>query len=227
LATVIDQIEPGYHVFLAWKNAFLKQYEKFSRYLRTLLQQSARLRPEEGTGSSGCGAKAIPDHHRPLSDGFQAECLHVHIDFPLLQRLALPITIGSVRHSRIKIYDVRIIRLLEVLLHGGNTVGGWTPSRSTRPSSPPSSFPRKPTGLNLRKLKDHGLLERDGSRYAYRLTPKGVQVALLLLLFTNVSAGRWPTADSITNPTPRTGPTANSKPLTTRLTRLSRTSLMY
>jgi hypothetical protein len=27
------------------------------------------------------------------------------------------------------------------------------------------------------------LLQRDGSRYAYRLTPKGVQVALIFLLF--------------------------------------------
>jgi hypothetical protein len=35
----------------------------------------------------------------------------------------------------------------------------------------------------LRKLKGHGLLQRDGSRYAYRLTPKGVQVALLFLFF--------------------------------------------
>jgi len=43
-------------------------------------------------------------------------------------------------------------------------------------------------GLNqlrydLRKLKGHGLLERDDSRYAYRLTAKGVQVALLFLFF--------------------------------------------
>ena len=36
---------------------------------------------------------------------------------------------------------------------------------------------------DLRKLKGHGLIERDGSRYAYRLTPKGVQVALLFLFF--------------------------------------------
>jgi hypothetical protein len=43
-------------------------------------------------------------------------------------------------------------------------------------------------GLNqlrydLRKLKGHGLLERDGTRYAYGLTTKGVQVALLFLFF--------------------------------------------
>src|SRR4051812_32652703 len=38
LATVIDQIEHGHHVFRAyWKNAFLKQYEKFSRFLRNEL----------------------------------------------------------------------------------------------------------------------------------------------------------------------------------------------
>ena len=53
--------------------------------------------------------------------GFQAQCLNVHVDFPLLQRLALPITAGSVRYPGIKIHDTRIIRLLEALLHGGNT----------------------------------------------------------------------------------------------------------
>jgi hypothetical protein len=36
---------------------------------------------------------------------------------------------------------------------------------------------------DLRKLKGHALLERDGSRYAYRLTTKGVEVALLFLFF--------------------------------------------
>ena len=36
---------------------------------------------------------------------------------------------------------------------------------------------------DLRKLKGHGLLQRDGARYAYQLTEKGVQVALLFLFF--------------------------------------------
>ena len=58
--------------------------------------------------------------------GFQAQWLNVHVDFPLLQRLALPITIGAVRYPGIKIHDPRVIRLLEVLLHGGSQVGGWT-----------------------------------------------------------------------------------------------------
>ena len=49
-----------------------------------------------------------------------------HTDFPLLQRIALPITVGAVRYPGIKIQDTRIIRLLEVLLHAGTQVGGWT-----------------------------------------------------------------------------------------------------
>src|ERR1700739_1208629 len=56
---------------------------------------------------------------------FQAQWLNVHVDFPLLQRIALPIPIGSNRYPGIKIHDTRIIRLLEVLLHGGAHLGGW------------------------------------------------------------------------------------------------------
>jgi hypothetical protein len=38
LGTVVDQIDHGHHVFRAyWKNAFLKQYEKFCTFLRNQL----------------------------------------------------------------------------------------------------------------------------------------------------------------------------------------------
>ena len=61
------------------------------------------------------------------------------------------------------------------------------PSRSTAPSSPPFSCPRRlrpePTALRPPQAQGHALLQRDASRYAYRLTQKGVQVALLFLFF--------------------------------------------
>ena len=56
---------------------------------------------------------------------FQAQCLNVHVDFPLLQRLALPICAGTVHYPGIKIHDTRMIRLMEVLLHAGTRVAGW------------------------------------------------------------------------------------------------------
>ena len=190
LATVIDQIEHGHHVFRAnWKHAFLKQYEKFSRFLRNeLVSNNLHDFPlKKGLDH----LEAVRKRFQTITDrfaGFQAQCLNVHVDFPLLQRIALPITIGTVRFPGIKIHDTRIIRLLEVLLHNGSTVGGWTANQIHQAVISTFQISPKHYGLNqlrydLRKLKGHGLLERDGCRYAYRLTAKGVDVALLFLFF--------------------------------------------
>jgi hypothetical protein len=190
LATVLDQIEHGHHVFRAyWKNAFLKQYEKFSCFLRNELC-SNNLR-DFGLKKGIDHLDAVRKRFQTITDrfaSFQAQCLNVHVDFPLLQRLALPITIGTVRYPGVKIHDARIIRLLEVLPHGGNTVGGWTAKQIHAAILTTFQLSAKAYGLNqlrydLRKLKGHGLLEREGRRYAYRLTTKGVHVALLFLLF--------------------------------------------
>jgi hypothetical protein len=55
--------------------------------------------------------------------------------------MALPITAGSVYYPGIKIHETRIIRLLDVLLHAGNNLGGW----SARQISRASKFPKRPT----------------------------------------------------------------------------------
>jgi len=190
LATVIEQIEHGHHVFRAyWKNSFLKQYEKFSRFLRNELV-SNNLR-DFGLKKGLNHLDAVRKRFQIITDRFadcQAHWLNVHVDFPLLQRLALPVTIGTVRYPGIKIHEPRIIRLMEVLLHGGTTVGGWTVKQIHQAVLTTFELSAKTYGLNqlrydLRKLKGHGLLERDGRRYAYRLSAKGLQVALLFLFF--------------------------------------------
>src|SRR5664279_3938350 len=216
LATVIEQIEHGHHVFRAyWKNAFLKQYEKFSLFLRNELV-SNNLR-DFGLKKGLDHLDAVRQKFQIITDrfaGFQAQCLNVHVDFPLLQRLALPITIGSVRYPGIKIQDTRMIRLLEVLLHGGNTVGGWTAKQIHEAVLTTFQLSPKTYGLNqlrydLRKLKGHGLLQRDGTRYAYRLTSKGIQVALLFLFFHKRLCG--PLANSRFHHTPDPAHAPDSK----------------
>ncbi|MGB6941815.1 MAG: hypothetical protein WBE37_05445, partial [Bryobacteraceae bacterium] len=190
LSTVIEQIEHGHHVYRAyWKSAFLKQYERFSTYLRNELCSN---------NLSNFGLKKGLDHLAAVREKFQlitdrfaacqAQWLNVHVDFPLLQRIALPITIGSVRYPGIKIHEARIIRLLEVLLHGGSNISGWTAKQIHQAVLSAFSLTAKAYTLNqlrydLRKLRGHALLQRDGKRYAYRLTPKGIQVALLFLFF--------------------------------------------
>jgi hypothetical protein len=190
LGTVIDQIEHGHHVFRAyWKNAFLKQYEKFCTLLRNELC-SNNLR-DFGLRKGLEHLNAVRTKFLAITDrfaGFQAQWLNVHVDFPLLQRIALPITAGSVYYAGIKIHETRIIRLLEVLLHGSNNLGAWSAKHIHQVILESFHLTEKAYGLNqlrydLRKLKGHGLLERDGSRYTYRLTSKGIQVALLFLFF--------------------------------------------
>jgi hypothetical protein len=121
LAAVIDQFDHGHHVFRAYfKNAVLRQYEKFATFLRNELCSNNLT--DFGLKKGLDHLDAVRHRFQEITDrfaGYQAQWLNVHVDFPLLQRLALPVTVGTVRYSGIKIHDTRIIRLCEVLLHGG------------------------------------------------------------------------------------------------------------
>jgi len=190
LYTIIDQIAHGHHVFRVYfRNAVLRQYEKFLMLLRNELCSNNLY--DFGLRKDLKHLDEVRHKFQAIISrfaGFQAQWLNVHVDFPLLQRIALPITVGSVRYPGIKVQDTRVIRLLEVLLHGSTQVGGWTTKEIHHAVLTAFHLSDKAYSLNqlrydLRKLKAHGLLERDGSRYAYHLTLKGVQVAILFLFF--------------------------------------------
>ncbi len=190
LHSVMDQMEHGHHVFRAyWKNAFLKQYEKFLTFLRNEIccNNLANFRLKKSLDN----LPAVRQRFLEITDrfaGFQAQCLNVHVDFPLLQRIALPILHGKAKVPGIKIHDTRVVRLMEALLHAGTRISGWPTKQIHEAVLTTFHLTPKQYGLNqlrydLRKIKAHGLVERDGRRYACRLTGKGVQVALLFLFF--------------------------------------------
>src|SRR5438876_1236349 len=190
LHTTLEQVEHGHHIFRAyWKNAFLKQYEKFSTFLRHELCSNNLA--DFGLKKGLEHLAAVRQKFLLITDrfaAFQAQTLNVHVDFPLLQRLALPVIIGTARFPGIKIHDTRMIRLMEVLLHGGTRLSGWRAAQIhqavlTTYTLMPSRYGLNQLRYDLRKMRAHGLLERDGQRYAYRLTDKGVKVAVLLVLF--------------------------------------------
>ena len=216
LHSVMDQMEHGHHVFRAyWKNAFLKQYEKASTFLRNEIVSNnlANFRIKKGLDN----LPFIRQRFLEITDrfaGFQAQCLNVHVDFPLLQRIALPITHGTVKFPGIKIHDTRIIRLMEVLLHAGTRVGGWSTKQIHEAVLSTFQLTAKQYGINqlrydLRKLKAHGLIQRDGRRYAYLLSDKGIQVALLFLFFHKKLCG--PLANSRFHHKPNESQKPNSK----------------
>jgi hypothetical protein len=216
LNTVVEQVEHGHHIFRAYyRNAFIKQYEKFSTYLRNEACSN---------NLADFGLKKGLDHLAAVREkllavtgrfaAFQAQCLNVHVDFPLLQRLALPVTAGTVKYPGIKIHDTRMIRLMEVLLHSGTLVSGWRTRQIHDAILTSFRIGADRYGLNqlrydLRKLKAHGLLARNGKRYAYRLTEKGAKVALLFILFHKQLCG--PLANSLFHHQTATAPRPNSK----------------
>jgi len=59
----------------------------------------------------------------------------------------------------------------------------------------PANYTLTQLRYDLRKMKAHGLLQRDGRRYAYTLTEQGTRAALLFVLFHHRVCG--PLADSL------------------------------
>jgi hypothetical protein len=127
LNTTLEQIEHGHHIFRAyWKHAFVKQYEKFATFLRNEVCSNnlADFGLRKGLEHLGDVREKFLGITERFAT-FQARCMNAHVDFPLLQRLLLPVTVGSARYPGIKIHDTRMIRLVQVLLHAGTAVGGW------------------------------------------------------------------------------------------------------
>ena len=100
-------------------------YEKFSTFLR--LEALSNNLKDFGLKKSLENLAAVRQRLTAITDrfaAFEAEALNVQVDFPLFQRLALPIISGRTRVPGIKIHDTRMIRLMEVLLHSGTKIGG-------------------------------------------------------------------------------------------------------
>jgi DNA-binding HxlR family transcriptional regulator len=64
---------------------------------------------------------------------------------------------------------------MTVLCQGDNHLGRFGLKEQT--------YPMSSLSYDLRKLKGHGLVERDRGRYRYRLTEKGQRAAVLFLMF--------------------------------------------
>jgi len=190
LCTVLEKIDHGHHVLRACaRKAVVRMYEKYARFLR-VEALSNRLK-DFGLKKGLDNLDAVRRTLAAVTDrfaAFEAESLDVHVDFPLFQRVALPVSLGRSRIPGIKIHDTRLIRLMEVLLHGGVPIAGWRSAEIHQRILAAFNLTSKHYTLtqlryDMRKLRAHGILERVGRRYAYRLTGKGIRVALMFVLF--------------------------------------------
>ena len=216
LETVLEAVEHGHHVLRAYsKKAALRMYQKGRTFLR-LEVLSNRLKDFQ-LNKGLENLEAVRQKLAAATDrfaAFEAEALNTPIDFPLFQRLALPIQHGRSRVPGIKIHDTRLLRLLEVLLHAGTQISGWRSRQRheavlTAYGLSEPSYTLTQLRYDRRKLKAPGLVERLSRSYNYRLTSKGIRVAVMLLLFHKRVCG--PLAHSLFAPRPAESPQPRTK----------------
>lgn len=206
LQVVQERINQAHHILRAYfKNSFVKQYEKFRTFFR--MEVCTNNTPDIRVPKSLVNLPLIRQRSIEILDmfaGLQANALNAHFDFPLFQRMALPITQGNTRIAGIKIHDTRMIRLMETIMHAGTCLAGW--SSQLLHQNIVATFELPNYTLNqlrydLRKMKAHGLVERDGKHYSYRLTQKGAKVVAMFVLFHKRVCG--PLANSLFHHRPR------------------------
>jgi hypothetical protein len=188
--SMLEKLDHGHHVLRIYcKSLVARMYEKFTTFLR--LEICVNRLKDLGLNKGLENLNALRQKLVVVTDrlaDFEAGLLNVHIDFPLFQRLAKPIPSGRTKIPGIKIQDTRMMRLMEVLLHGGSQIAGWRTAQIHEAiraafELPPDAYTLNQLRYDLRKMKGHGLLERDGKRYCYRLTEKGKRVAAMFILF--------------------------------------------
>jgi hypothetical protein len=125
--STLEKLDHGHHVLRVYcKSLVARIYEKFETLL--CLEICVNRLKDLGLNQGLENLHALRQKLVAVTDrlaGFEAELLNVHVDFPLFQRLALPITCGRTRIRGIKIQDTRMMRLMEVLLQGGPQLHGW------------------------------------------------------------------------------------------------------
>jgi hypothetical protein len=190
LHTMLEKLDHGHHVLRIYcKSLVARTYEKFGTFLR--VEVCVNRLKDLGLNK---GLEQLPALREKLIDvtdrlaGVEADLLNVHVDFPLFERLAKPIAAGRTKLPGIKIHDTRMLRLMEVLLHGGSQLAGWRTAQLYIAvleafAITPTAYSLTQLRYDVRKLRAHGLLERQGRSYSYRLTTKGVKVAALFVLF--------------------------------------------
>src|SRR5881409_2738999 len=77
---------------------------------------------------------------------------------------------------------------MEALLHAGTQLAGWRTveihtALLTTFGLTKEAYTLTQLRYDLRKMKAHGLVEREGRRYCYRLTNKAIRVAAMFILF--------------------------------------------
>jgi hypothetical protein len=185
----VKLLDEGYYVFKAWfKRCSIKQYRKFSNFLRFELtcNNLPDMRLKKGLNNLPLfeqKAEEILDRYSET----ESSMLNCHADIDYFAKHSKPVMQGQTKIPAIHVYQERINRLLEVLLHDNRAIGEWK-SMDIRKriineyELDGRSYSRNQVIYDIRKLRAHGIVEKLKRRNSYRLTSYGLKVALAFTL---------------------------------------------
>jgi hypothetical protein len=107
LHRVLEKLDHGHHVLRIYcKNLVGRMYQKFSNFLRVevCVNRMKDLGLNRGLKHLGCLRQKLIRITDPFA-GFEVQSLNVHVDFSLIQRIALPVTAGKTKIAGIRIHD--------------------------------------------------------------------------------------------------------------------------
>jgi len=205
LHRLLEKLDPGHPVLRVYcKSLVARRYEKFSTFLR--LEISVHRMKDLGLNKDW--RICLPSvrsgwPRRIVCPALQLSCSTFRSTSRCSQRWAPPVTVAKTKIAGIKIQDTRMIRLMEVPRHGGPQLHGWrtTPIHEAILSAfglSPQAYSLTQLRYDLRKMKAHGLGERPGRPYCYRLTPKASGWRPCSFSSTSAFVGLRPTACSTT-----------------------------
>lgn len=181
----LNRIEQGYYVFKAYfKRCSVKKYRKHSNFLRYELtcNHLPDLKLKKALEHLPVFEKKAEEVLDRYSET-EAEMLNVHAEVDYFTKHASPVMVGQTKISGIHVYQPRIHRMMEVLLHDNRGISEWKSMDIRRKVLESNElagdeYSRNQVIYDVRKLRAHGLVEKLHRRNAYRLTSYGMKVAL-------------------------------------------------
>jgi hypothetical protein len=179
-----DGVVPSLHV--DYKRARIKQYHKEGRALRTETTINDTRDFAIGRGLTNLSAlrKVGFQANRRLLD-VQRLSHDCAIGEAAVDRIHRPIVVDGQRAAALRFLDPRVLALFCALVVFRLLPAGFTARDLRQHVAPllglaPEALPPGRVTYDLRRLRLHGLIERQPQRHRYRVTDAGLRVALLV-----------------------------------------------
>ena len=189
LQHTLEKSGQGYFVLRSYfKNGFVKQYIKFSNYLRT--EATSNNLPDLGIRKSLGNLPVIKKTLADIVDRYlhhQCSVMQATPETLASDTLTQPVFKGKTRIPGISIKDKRTHRVMKTLLHLSATAIPLTnKSLYTRllemHALSESEYSFSQLRYDMRKLIAHGIVKRIGKSYTYCLTDSGVKISASMVI---------------------------------------------